>query len=125
MSRLSTHVLDLTTGRPAVGVAVTLEVLNGSAWTRLATATTDEDGRVKDVMTPGQTAAKPPSPPLTSVPDAGIYRLSFETSAYFAQRGETCFYPQVIVTFEIQDAARPHHIPLLLSPFGYSTYRGS
>lgn len=112
MSRLSTHVLDLTTGRPAVGVDVTLDVQDGSNWARLATATTDDDGRVKDLAPPGALAN-------------GTYKLAFETSAYFAQRGDACFYPQVVVTFEIQDATRPHHIPLLVSPFGYSTYRGS
>lgn len=113
MSKLSTHVLDLTTGRPAVGVVVTLDVLDGSNWARVATANTDDDGRVKDLVTPGHAVAK------------GTYKLTFETSAYFAQRGEACFYPHIVVTFEIQDVERPHHIPLLLSPFGYSTYRGS
>jgi len=103
MSGLSTHVLDTARGRPAAGVPVTLE-RDGKVLTR---ASTDADGRVKTLL-PG---------PL----ERGRYRLVFDTAAY-APDG---FYPQVVVDFDVKDAAQHHHVPLLLSPFGYSTYRGS
>lgn len=101
---LSTHVLDATTGRPAAGVAV---VLRGADGTELATGTTDGDGRVGD---------------LAADLAAGEYRLAFGVDAYFA--GAT-FYPEVVVAFRVTDAAAHHHVPLLLSPYAYSTYRGS
>ena len=113
MSRLSTHVLDLTTGRPAAGMTIRLERLNGTTWTPLATTRTDDAGRVKDLLTSEHPLAK------------ATYKLTFETTEYFGARGEVCFYPHVVVTFEVQDASRPCHVPLLLSPYGYSTYRGS
>lgn len=104
---LSTHVLDATTGSPAVGVAVTLTDRDGEA---LATATTDDDGRI------ARLGANLP---------AGVYRLHFATGAYFGALGVATFYPEVIVAFEITDAAGKYHVPVLLSPFAYSTYRGS
>jgi 5-hydroxyisourate hydrolase len=103
---LSTHVLDATRGRPAAGVAVRLSGRDGP----LATGETDADGRCRLVA--GELAA-------------GTYRLVFETGAYFAGNGTETFYPEVTVTFEIRDAAAHHHVPLLLSPWAYSTYRGS
>jgi 5-hydroxyisourate hydrolase len=112
MSSLSTHVLDLSTGRPAAGIAVAVDILSGSEWRALGTSTTDQDGRVKDLL-----GARPLS--------VETYRLTFETASYFSRRGVRCFYPHVIVTFSVDDASRSHHVPLLLSPFGYSTYRGS
>ena len=113
MSNLSTHVLDLALGRPAGGVPVRLEVLHGDAWVGLAEHVTNDDGRVARLL-PDGTALIP-----------GDYRLSFDTTTYFAARGGECFYPEVAVTFTIRDAAQHHHVPLLLSPFGFSTYRGS
>lgn len=104
---LSTHVLDATTGRPAVGVAVTVTDAAGAV---LADALTDDDGRV------GSLAADLP---------AGVYRLRFDTAAHFAASGVTGFYPEVVIAFEITDPAGHHHVPLLLSPYAYSTYRGS
>jgi 5-hydroxyisourate hydrolase len=106
---LSTHVLDATTGVPAAGVLVTLESRDGGGWSAAAEARTDADGRVRDLGAPG----------------VGVHRISFDTAGYFAARGVASFYPQVSVTFEVVDASAHHHVPLLLSPFAYSTYRGS
>lgn len=105
---LSTHVLDGVSGEPAAGVRVRLyrgDVL-------LVDAVTDQDGRIREAF-----AATPPT--------AGVHRLEFETGAYFAARGVACFYPQVAISFAVEDPGRHHHVPLLLSPFAYSTYRGS
>ncbi|MGI8531482.1 MAG: hydroxyisourate hydrolase [Geodermatophilaceae bacterium] len=110
MSSLSTHVLDAGTGTPAGGVAVTLTRLEGAGWAELGSAVTDDDGRVA-ALAPGGLAA-------------GSYRLSFDTGSYFAARGQVGFYPEVTVTFTV-DSDRHYHVPLLLSPFAYSTYRGS
>ncbi len=103
---LSTHVLDATSGRPATGVAVRLA--RGS--TVLAEAATDADGRVRDLF-----------PDLA----AGTYTLTFGTGGYFAATGQQGFYPEVVVTFRVESGGRHYHVPLLLSPFAYSTYRGS
>ena len=100
---LSTHVLDAACGRPAAGVPVRLE----HGGTVVAEALTDDDGRVRELGDLG----------------TGIYRLVFDTAAYFADT--PAFYPEVVVTFAVTDAAAHHHVPLLLSPFAYSTYRGS
>lgn len=107
MTHLSTHVLDAVTGRPAGGVAVTLA---DSAGTVLASAATDDDGRIAGLAT-GELS--------------GRYRLTFDTGAYFASTGVTGFYPEVVITFEVSDPAGRYHVPLLLSPYSYSTYRGS
>jgi 5-hydroxyisourate hydrolase len=107
---LSTHVLDATTGRPAAGVTVRLErrAANGG-WVQAETGDTDADGRLW----------------LPSMVSAGVYRLTFGTGDYFTSRGVTTFYPEVAVTFEVTSQTGHHHVPLLLSPFAYSTYRGS
>ena len=105
---LSTHVLDSVTGRPAVGVAVFLEQREAAVWRRVHLGSTDEDGRLRL----GETAP-------------GVYRLVFGTGDWFSQRGIETFYPEVGVTFEVTSADDHYHVPLLLSPFGYSTYRGS
>jgi 5-hydroxyisourate hydrolase len=113
MSHITTHVLDLSLGRPAANVSVILEAqAAGSSWTEVARGSTDNDGRLREWA-----AAK-------TLP-AGIYRLTFETRAYFAARQIASLYPQVIIAFEVRDAQEHYHIPLLLSPHGYSTYRGS
>ena len=114
MSPITTHVLDLELGRPAADVAVRLEIQRlDKAWVELASKKTDSDGRVKDLLEPGASL------------DAGRYRLTFATGAYFAARDAKTFYAEIPVEFEITDPTRHHHVPLLLSPFGYSTYRGS
>jgi 5-hydroxyisourate hydrolase len=113
MSGLSTHVLDTAAGRPAAGVPVRLEVERAGSWHEVARASTNADGRVAPLL--------PAGTPL----EAANYRLTFDTAAYFATRNTACFYPQVTVVFEVRDATQHHHVPLLLAPFGYSTYRGS
>lgn len=104
---VSTHVLDAASGRPARNIPVRLEQQTANGWTVLQDGTTDEDGRLTDFGVP--------TPP-------GIYRLHFDTASYL---GDGAFFPEVVVTFRITDADAKHHVPLLLSPFAYSTYRGS
>ncbi|HEX9705267.1 MAG TPA: hydroxyisourate hydrolase [Gemmatimonadales bacterium] len=112
MSKISTHVLDTARGLPAAGVAVSLAVRTGEGWTEIAAAPTDADGRVTNLL-PGNTKHF-----------VGTYRLRFEIGDYFAAHGVTAFYPFVEVVFAVRED-RPHHVPLLVSPFSYSTYRGS
>ncbi|MGH3644043.1 MAG: hydroxyisourate hydrolase [Mycobacterium sp.] len=104
---LSTHVLDTVSGRPAAGITVTLSDAGGVA---VFTATTDGDGRIAN---------------LGDALPAGIYRLHFDTGSYFAGLDIPTFYPEVVVAFEITDADGKYHVPVLLSPYAYSTYRGS
>ena len=110
---ISTHILDTTRGRPASGVAVTLERLAGATVTPVGRGITDADGRVKS-LAPEGTA-------LT----AGTYRIRFEVGPYFAALGVEAFYPFVEIAFVAPAPMEHHHVPLLLNPFGYSTYRGS
>lgn len=105
---ISTHILDTSTGRPAVGVPVRLEHHSSAGWQTVGHGHTDADGRQKTLLPPD---AAP----------QGVYRLSFDTAAYL---GAGAFFPEVQIVFAVQDD-RHHHVPLLLSPFGYSTYRGS
>ena len=107
--RLSTQVLDLAQGRPAVGLGVRLEKLNGSAWDQMCQTATDADGRCRDMR--GSNAK-------------GLFRLRFATEEYFKERGEACLYPYIEIVIRLwQDA--DYHIPLLLTAHGYSTFRGS
>ncbi|MFF2389676.1 hydroxyisourate hydrolase [Agromyces sp. NPDC058104] len=112
-SQITTHVLDAARGTPAVGLAVELRRRDGGGdgWTMLARAETDDDGRVNSL---GPERVAP-----------GEYRLRFDTGAYFAARGTPGFYPEVLITFTVDEEGRHHHVPILLSPFAYSTYRGS
>ena len=107
---ITTHVLDTALGRPAAGVPVVLERRDGAGWQPVGSGVTDGDGRLRTL-----------DPPRL----AGTYRIRFDTAAYFRASGQAGFYPFVEVVFEVTDAAAHHHVPLLLSPFGYSTYRGS
>ena len=109
---ITTHVLDTARGRPAQGVPIVLEHATGDGWQLLGSATTDADGRARDLVADATALAH------------GRYRLTFDTGAYFSGRGEAAFYPEVTVVFTVA-ADGHHHVPLLLSPFGYSTYRGS
>ncbi len=112
MSGISTHVLDTAAGRPAAGVSVALERWELDAWLVCATATTDSDGRCQELLASSRVAA-------------GRYRLVFATGDYFARDGGHTFFPEVAITFEIPHGGVNFHVPLLLSPFGYTTYRGS
>ncbi|QBI19748.1 hydroxyisourate hydrolase [Egibacter rhizosphaerae] len=109
---LSTHVLDTARGRPAPGLQVTCERRDGDGWQHLTTRETNDDGRIGDLLGREE---------LT----AGVHRLTFATGAWAAAHGRETFWPEVTVTFEIAAPDEHHHVPLLLSPFGYSTYRGS
>ena len=113
MSGITTHVLDLAAGRPAAALNVRLDRLDGNGWLNVAERATDDDGRVKDFVAPGSVLA------------TGIYRLTFSTRPYFHGRGTPTFYPEVTVTFEVGNGSQHYHVPLLVSPWGYSTYRGS
>ena len=112
MRSISTHVLDITRGRPAQNVPVTLEKKEGDAYARIHAGRTDADGRVKELVPEGH---------LTT----GTYRITFDTGAYFSAQGVEGFYPEASIVFVIRDEAAHYHVPLLLSAFGYSTYRGS
>ena len=111
MSGITTHVLDTSSGRPAAGVSLVLERAADAGWEPVARGTTDGDGRARDL--------------LTSAPEEGRYRLTFDTGAYFEAVGAVGFYPEVSVTFVVERGQQHYHVPLLLSPWGYSTYRGS
>lgn len=113
MSPITTHILDTSLGKPAAGVEVVLETGKGDTWNQIGQGVTNEDGRVGDLLTDGETLS------------AGEYRLHFATAAYFESQGRESFYPGVTVHFEVRDASQHYHVPLLLNPFGYSTYRGS
>lgn len=112
-SAITTHVLDTALGRPAAGVGVRLESLQSG--TTVAVGTTDDDGRVSSL---GPEQVEP-----------GTYRLVFDVAGYCAASGQACFFPEVSITFVLPDSGGGsvdhHHVPLLLSPFAYSTYRGS
>ena len=114
MSAITTHILDISLGCPARGVPVTLEQQTPAAiWQIIGKGVTDDDGRLRDLLAPGTNLM------------AGHYRLTFDTETYFAKQRIEGFYPQVVVAFTVRDASSHYHVPLLLSPFGYSTYRGS
>lgn len=114
MSPISTHVLDLSRGRPAAGMSVTLEHRGpGGAWRILGHAETDDDGRASDLLPNGHSLLP------------GRYRLVFDTEAYFRNLGVESFFSGVSVPFHVRDTADHYHVPLLLADFGYSTYRGS
>ena len=112
MTGITAHVLDTTHGRPAAGVAVSLARRTGDGWTELAAAATDASGRVANLL-PAQVNST-----------LGTYQLRFNVGPYFAAQGATPFYPYVDVVFQIREDAH-YHVPLLVSPFGYTTYRGS
>lgn len=113
MSGITTHVLDTSRGRPASGVPVVLEIRSETSWREIGRSETDADGRVRNLLSEGST--------LTT----GIYRLIFEIETYFRTQGIEGFYPEASIVFHVRDANQHYHVPLLLSPFGYSTYRGS
>jgi 5-hydroxyisourate hydrolase len=110
---ITTHVLDTAHGRPAQAVPVKLELRDtAGAWQTLGEGVTDADGRLRTLT---------PAGPVTP----GTYRISFDTAAYFGAHAIAGFFPMVEIQFVVRDGTQHHHVPLLLSPFGYSTYRGS
>ena len=113
MSAITTHVLDTSIGKPAVGVRVALATTENGSWTPLGATATDSDGRAKDLLPPEHKLA------------TGTYKLTFEAREYFRGRGVESFFPRVDVIFSVQDSDQHFHVPLLLSPYSYSTYRGS
>jgi 5-hydroxyisourate hydrolase len=113
MSGISTHVLDTARGRPASGVPVVLETKTVAGWRELGRAVTDADGRARQILPPESSLA------------AGTYRLTFDTQSYFDRLGSEGFYPEAAIVFAVRDPEQHYHVPLLLAPYGYSTYRGS
>ncbi len=111
--KITTHVLDTSSGGPAAGVAVALEVRREGEWEPVGEGVTGADGRSGELVPAGARV------------ENAVYRIRFGSGAYFAASGVRSFYPEVDVQFEIVDPGEHHHVPLLLSPFGYSTYRGT
>ncbi len=112
MSQITTHILDTSLGKPAASVEVELHQLHDNQWRQIASDETNQDGRVGDWLGDGN---------LT----AGQYRLVFQVGDYFARAGRDTFYPHIEIVFQIGDDGQHYHVPLLLNPYGYSTYRGS
>ncbi len=112
MSAITTHILDISAGVPARGVAVTLERQTSEGWKVIGEGVTDDDGRLRNLLTSDE------------ILQLANYRLNFEVGNYFFDRQIDCFYPQITLAFTVCDSSH-YHVPLLLSPFGYSTYRGS
>lgn len=118
MATISTHVLDTARGLPAEGVPIMLEALaaqpeDGNDWVKIGGGTTNADGRIASLLTDRTHLV------------AGVYRMTFDTFAYYQRFNTRSFYPMVRILFEVFEEGEYHHVPLLLSPWGYSTYRGS
>jgi 5-hydroxyisourate hydrolase len=117
MKSITTHVLDTARGKPAEGVPIVLEIRSGLShdgpWREVGRGATDADGRLRTLLPEGQAL------------EAATYRLVFDTAAYFHSLGVEGFYPEASIVFAVRDATQHYHVPLLLSPYGYSTYRGS
>lgn len=113
-SPITTHVLDTSRGRPAAGVPITLDVrAPDGTWKRLGAGSTDADGRLRSLVPEGAALER------------AVYRVTFDTGHYFRSLGVEGFYPEAAVVFEVRVAGEHYHVPLLLNPFGYATYRGS
>jgi 5-hydroxyisourate hydrolase len=110
---ITTHILDLSAGKPATGVRVALSRVDNAERMVVGAGVTDSDGRLRDLV------------PKATVLNAGVFELTFETGTYFRARGVEPFHPRVVVVVEITYAAQHYHVPLLISPYGYTTYRGS
>jgi len=113
MTQITSHVLDTAAGKPADGIVISLQQQVGDSWKKLGSGETNSDGRVADFT--GSNDALP----------AGIYKLTFQLTEYFARTNTPTFYPHADVTFQIEGNGQHYHVPLLLNPFGFSTYRGS
>lgn len=110
---ITTHILDLSSGKPAAGVRVVLATIEDGIRTKVGAGVTDAEGRLRDLV------------PKAKKLDAGTWELTFETGPYFTARGAQPFHPRIAVMVEITDPAQDYHVPLLISPYGYTTYRGS
>ena len=110
MSQITTHVLDAALGKPAVGVTVALQARTPEGWAAVGKGETNEDGRIPEL---GPAQVEP-----------GIYRLIFATGDWFESSGRETFYPEIVIAFQV-DGPDHYHVPILLSPYAYSTYRGS
>ncbi len=113
MTQITSHILDTSIGKPAAGVAISLMQQNGDAWLELGKGVTNDDGRVGDFIGSDTVLA------------AGVYKLNFMLSDYYKKLNTDSFYPYAEVVFQISGDGQHYHVPLLLNPFGYSTYRGS
>jgi 5-hydroxyisourate hydrolase len=114
MSAITTHVLDTSRGQPVHGMAVVLERSAGhGTWREVGGGRTDADGRARNLVPEGE------------VLTPGIYRLVFDTERYFQAQGMLAFYPEIVIVFATRVDEHDYHVPLLVSPFGYTTYRGS
>jgi 5-hydroxyisourate hydrolase len=109
---ITTHVLDTSAGKPGKHIRIALELQTASGWLTLGHGVTDDDGRLRTL-----TQAGPVEP--------GTYRIRFDTGEYYQRQSTSCFFPTVEIQFTVVDGSQHYHVPLLLSPFGYSTYRGS
>jgi 5-hydroxyisourate hydrolase len=113
VSGITTHVLDVSIGKPAAGIDVRLERKNGDGeWETIGNQKTDSDGRANELYS-------------TSELTTGVYRLLFDVGSYFGPKQIESFYEKIVIAFNVKDSSQHYHVPLLLSPFGYSTYRGS
>ena len=112
MSQITTHVLDTSKGSPAKGIDITLYQFSNDHWQAIGNGTTDADGRINNLLSDD------------TLLQHGTYKLTFQLAAYFESQGENIFYPEATVVFRVTDPSH-YHVPLLLSPYGYSTYRGS
>ena len=112
MSQITTHILDTTKGKPAAGVTIALLQQAGENWQEIARGVTNNDGRIADLL------------PREQQLELGIYKMKFYTQEYFALHGTANFYPFVEIVFAVATPEH-YHVPLLLNPFGYATYRGS
>lgn len=114
MSAITTHVLDTSKGRPAAGISVKLEVHTAEhGWKLLGKSHTDADGRARDLL------------PAEKRLEKGDYRLTFDVAPYFRAQNLEAFFPEAVVSFTVRETTQHYHVPLLLSPFAYSIYRGS
>jgi 5-hydroxyisourate hydrolase len=109
---ITTHVLDTAAGRPGRNIRIELERASGMGWLAIGNGVTDDDGRLRTLTPPGPV-------------EPGTYRIRFETGAYCEANSQSCFFPVVEIQFTVVDGDQHYHVPLLLSPYGYSTYRGS
>ncbi len=113
MSGITTHVLDTAKGKPGKGISITLEKKTGDTYSKIGAGVTNDDGRLPGLLADDYKL------------ESGIYRISFDTAAYYKTQGQKCFYPEASIVFEIEKPEEHFHVPLLISGYGYSTYRGS